>query len=136
MARRDGRGAREVTTLPIPKDIRFISFDCYGTLIDWEAGLTAVLVPWARGQGLDLTAEQLLASYSSCEAEAEAGHRVGFGKTRHYRGALGHARERGAQAAHREQAAAPARRLSGRRQRLLRSPRTGHGDHQVGGAGA
>jgi len=55
-------------------DFEALSFDCYGTLIDWEAGLTAVLVPWARGQGLDLTAEQLLAGYSSCEAEAEAGH--------------------------------------------------------------
>jgi putative hydrolase of the HAD superfamily len=25
-----------------------LSFDCYGTLIDWEAGIAAVLVPWAR----------------------------------------------------------------------------------------
>src|SRR3954453_9280445 len=24
--------------MPLPKDIRFISFDCYGTLIDWETG--------------------------------------------------------------------------------------------------
>ena len=23
--------------MPLPKDIRFISFDCYGTLIDWES---------------------------------------------------------------------------------------------------
>ena len=30
-----------------------LSFDCYGTLIDWEAGIAAVLVPWAREQGLD-----------------------------------------------------------------------------------
>ena len=27
-----------------------LSFDCYGTLIDWEAGLGATLVPWAREQ--------------------------------------------------------------------------------------
>ena len=33
-----------------------LSFDCYGTLIDWEAGIAAVLAPWAREQGLDLTA--------------------------------------------------------------------------------
>ncbi len=31
-----------------------LSFDCYGTLIDWEAGISAVLAPWAREQGLDL----------------------------------------------------------------------------------
>ena len=27
-----------------------LSFDCYGTLIDWEAGIAAVLAPWAREQ--------------------------------------------------------------------------------------
>ncbi len=24
--------------MPLPKDVRFVSFDCYGTLIDWESG--------------------------------------------------------------------------------------------------
>jgi 2-haloacid dehalogenase len=24
--------------LPLPKDVTFLSFDCYGTLIDWESG--------------------------------------------------------------------------------------------------
>ena len=37
-----------------------LSFDCYGTLIDWEAGIAAVLVPWAREQGLNLSDEDLL----------------------------------------------------------------------------
>ena len=46
-----------------------LSFDCYGTLIDWEAGLGAVLVPWAREQGLELTDEELLLAYSDNEAE-------------------------------------------------------------------
>ena len=32
-----------------------LSFDCYGTLIDWEAGIAAVLTPWAKEQGLDAT---------------------------------------------------------------------------------
>ena len=36
-----------------------MSFDCYGTLIDWEAGLAAVLKPWAERRGLDLDDEQL-----------------------------------------------------------------------------
>ena len=34
-------------------DFEALSFDCYGTLIDWEAGLLAVLGPWARARGLD-----------------------------------------------------------------------------------
>lgn len=49
-----------------------LSFDCYGTLIDWEAGLAAVLTAWAGARGLDLTAEGLLAGYSAAEERAEA----------------------------------------------------------------
>jgi 2-haloacid dehalogenase len=48
-----------------------LSFDCYGTLIDWEAGLASVLVPWAREQGLDLTAEDLLLAYARNEEAVE-----------------------------------------------------------------
>jgi putative hydrolase of the HAD superfamily len=48
-----------------------LSFDCYGTLIDWEAGIAAVLAPWAREQGLDLTDEELLRAYADHEAEVE-----------------------------------------------------------------
>ncbi len=55
-------------------DFEAMSFDCYGTLIDWEAGLSAVLAPWARAHGLDLTGEQLLTEYSSVEAAVEADH--------------------------------------------------------------
>ena len=48
-----------------------LSFDCYGTLIDWEAGIAAVLAPWAREQGLDLTDEDLLLAYADNEAAVE-----------------------------------------------------------------
>ena len=52
-------------------DYEALSFDCYGTLIDWEAGLVAVLGPWAKRGGLDLTGEQLLTAYSAHEMAAE-----------------------------------------------------------------
>ena len=55
-------------------DFAALSFDCYGTLIDWEAGLSAVLVSWARGRGLDLTEEQLLTAYAPVEAAVEQAH--------------------------------------------------------------
>ena len=48
-----------------------LSFDCYGTLIDWESGIAAVLAPWAREQGLDLTDEELLLAYADNEAAVE-----------------------------------------------------------------
>ena len=49
-----------------------LSFDCYGTLIDWEAGLAAVLGPWATRNGLALANEQLLTAYAAHEMAAEA----------------------------------------------------------------
>jgi 2-haloacid dehalogenase len=48
-----------------------LSFDCYGTLIDWEAGIAAALAPWAREAGLDLADEELLLAYAENEAQAE-----------------------------------------------------------------
>ncbi|PWK90975.1 putative hydrolase of the HAD superfamily [Lentzea atacamensis] len=51
---------------------RALSFDCYGTLIDWETGIAAVLSPWAREQGLDLSDEELLLAYGDQEAAVEA----------------------------------------------------------------
>jgi 2-haloacid dehalogenase len=51
-----------------------ISFDCYGTLIDWEAGLAAVLGPWARSRGVALDDEALLAAYAAHEERAEASY--------------------------------------------------------------
>jgi 2-haloacid dehalogenase len=48
-----------------------LSFDCYGTLIDWEAGIATILGPWAREQRLDLTDEGLLLAYADHEAAVE-----------------------------------------------------------------
>ncbi|HET7350845.1 MAG TPA: HAD-IA family hydrolase [Marmoricola sp.] len=48
-----------------------LSFDCYGTLIDWETGIAAVLAPWARGQGLEMSDEQLLLAYGGNEAAVQ-----------------------------------------------------------------
>jgi len=52
-------------------DYDALSFDCYGTLIDWEAGIAAVLAPWAKEVGLDLSDEELLLAYAENEAQAE-----------------------------------------------------------------
>ncbi|WP_293695011.1 HAD-IA family hydrolase [uncultured Agrococcus sp.] len=45
-----------------------LSFDCYGTLIDWEAGIAAVIGPWARRHDASLTDEDVLVAYSENEA--------------------------------------------------------------------
>jgi 2-haloacid dehalogenase len=59
-----------MTDLDLTK-YKALSFDCYGTLIDWEVGIAAVLAPWAREQGLDLTDEELLLAYADNEAAVE-----------------------------------------------------------------
>jgi len=51
---------------------RWATFDCYGTLIDWEAGIGAVLVPWARVHHLDVGVEGLLERYALADARQEA----------------------------------------------------------------
>lgn len=48
-----------------------LSFDCYGTLIDWEAGIAAVLGPWGRAAKPELTDEALLLAYADEEARIE-----------------------------------------------------------------
>jgi 2-haloalkanoic acid dehalogenase type II len=55
-------------------DFDALSFDCYGTLIDWEAGLAAVLRGWAGRHGVGLDDEALLAAYATHEAAAETEH--------------------------------------------------------------
>jgi 2-haloacid dehalogenase len=48
-----------------------LSFDCYGTLIDWEAGMLEVLRPWAESVGLDADDELLLSAYARSETAVE-----------------------------------------------------------------
>ena len=50
-----------------------LSFDCYGTLIDWEAGLLAALRPVLDAHGVSATDDELLETYARHEAELEAG---------------------------------------------------------------
>jgi 2-haloacid dehalogenase len=52
-------------------EFKALSFDCYGTLIDWEAGIAAVLAPWAREQGLELSDEELLLAYGAHEGTVQ-----------------------------------------------------------------
>ncbi|MHA6800119.1 HAD-IA family hydrolase [Bounagaea algeriensis] len=53
---------------------RVLSFDCYGTLIDWERGITDVLVAWARERGLEHGSEALLETYAGHEAAVMREH--------------------------------------------------------------
>jgi 2-haloacid dehalogenase len=53
--------------------IRLITFDCYGTLIDWETGMLAAMRPLFSRNGRRFADLQLLEQYGEVEAELEAG---------------------------------------------------------------
>jgi 2-haloacid dehalogenase len=55
------------------ESIRLITFDCYGTLIDWENGMLAGLRPLFSRDGREIPDTQLLELYGDIEAEIEAG---------------------------------------------------------------
>jgi 2-haloacid dehalogenase len=50
-----------------------LTFDCYGTLIDWEAGILAGLRSALAPHGVDAADDELLESYAHAEAALEAG---------------------------------------------------------------
>lgn len=53
------------------EDFDALSFDCYGTLIDWETGIWNALQPWARHNGLDLKREECLVAFAEAESAAQ-----------------------------------------------------------------
>lgn len=50
-----------------------LTFDCYGTLIDWESGIFSALRPILVSHGKTLSDAALLELYSELEAQAEQG---------------------------------------------------------------
>jgi len=55
------------------ESIRLITFDCYGTLVDWESGMLAALRPLFFRDGQRVPDLQLLELYGEIEAELESG---------------------------------------------------------------
>ena len=53
-------------------DFDTLSFDCYGTLIDWETGIAAALEPLAARAGRRIGAGERLAAFSRHEHEEQA----------------------------------------------------------------
>jgi 2-haloalkanoic acid dehalogenase type II len=49
-------------------DFAVLSFDCYGTLIDWESGIVAALTRWLAAHGIEAEGERVLAAFSEAEA--------------------------------------------------------------------
>lgn len=48
-----------------------VTFDCYGTLIDWEEGIATAFVDAAREDGVELSREEVIRAYERIEPVVE-----------------------------------------------------------------
>lgn len=53
-------------------DFSTLTFDCYGTLIDWERGILNELEPWIASRGRLIDGETILQVFGETEARCEA----------------------------------------------------------------
>jgi 2-haloacid dehalogenase len=59
--------------LPKLRDIQWVTTDCYGTLIDWEKGITEAFEREAERDGLTIDAKALLRRFFEVQAQIMAG---------------------------------------------------------------
>jgi 2-haloacid dehalogenase len=59
--------------MAIPKTIRFVSFDVYGTLIDWETGAWDAFEKQATRDGISLKRDDVVARFLQYQQEIKAG---------------------------------------------------------------
>ncbi len=55
-------------------DFDALTFDCYGTLIDWETGITAAVGAWLEGRGAARQPDAVLEAFADIENRLEADH--------------------------------------------------------------
>jgi len=55
------------------EQVTHLTFDCYGTLIDWESGILTAVKPLLAKYGVDATDAEIIQSYARHEADAEKG---------------------------------------------------------------
>jgi len=59
--------------MPLPKDVQFVSFDCYGTLIDWETGVYEAFQKEADRDGFTIDRDVLISRFIEIQHEIQSG---------------------------------------------------------------
>src|SRR6201998_4749191 len=59
--------------MPIPKNIPFVTFDVYGTLIDWESGIYEAFAAEAERDGFEIERNVLIPLFHEISREIEGG---------------------------------------------------------------
>ena len=53
------------------RDFKVLTFDCYGTLIDWESGMLVALAPLTDRLHRELTRDQILEAHARHESSQQ-----------------------------------------------------------------
>jgi 2-haloacid dehalogenase/putative hydrolase of the HAD superfamily len=59
--------------MALPKQVNFVTFDVYGTLIDWEQGVIDAFEKEAARDGFTIDREELIRNFHEIEREIEGG---------------------------------------------------------------
>jgi 2-haloacid dehalogenase/putative hydrolase of the HAD superfamily len=59
--------------MPLPKDVKFVTFDCYGTLIDWETGVYEAFQKEADRDGFTIDRDVLIPRFIEIQHEIQNG---------------------------------------------------------------
>ena len=59
--------------MTLPKEIKFVTFDVYGTLIDWEAGAFDAFSKEAASDGFTIERDELIPLFHEVQQQIQAG---------------------------------------------------------------
>ena len=59
--------------MALPKDVKFVTFDCYGTLIDWESGVYEAFQKEADRDGFTIDRDQLIPAFIDVQRDIQRG---------------------------------------------------------------
>jgi 2-haloacid dehalogenase/putative hydrolase of the HAD superfamily len=68
-----GQAGHNARSMALPKNISFITFDVYGTLIDWETGIYDAFAAEAARDGMELDRNVLIPLFHEISREIEGG---------------------------------------------------------------
>src|SRR5437764_6073205 len=71
--RAPGRPWHHARAMAIPKSVSFVTFDVYGTLIDWETGAYDAFQAEAERDGFTIERDELIAHFHETQKQIQAG---------------------------------------------------------------
>jgi 2-haloacid dehalogenase len=59
--------------MPLPKNVEFVTYDCYGSLIDWETGVYEAFQKEADRDGFTINRDELIPRFIEIQREIQRG---------------------------------------------------------------